>query len=429
MTIEPIRPLSQLSERELNAELDRAGVPVAPDLIPWIDNQLGIVDMVRRNGWDPAATPAFPMPEDRGSATLSPLGTVEYVEDLIRPGRIMVVAAEEGTGKSYAISGELGIRMAVAGGSFAGTWPILQTGPVLVLSEMHPDDDYQREDAILGSLELTRAALTNSYFRLTLATAAGDRPALQVPEWCDWITRWLRERSALLLILDTATAAAQVDPWGTDIQGVYRGLRGMVEAYPALCIALIVHLKKPQGRGERRISDVLGEWGRWCDVLLLLEADGLERVKLTSRKRVRRERRIVATKAGGLLIDAQELAGAGPKVAAAEVVAAIAAEPGMSIQRLAATLGVSRSTARKYADEVSGIVLIPGKRGALTCHLSDGDGEGTDMLMPGEEVGDVSPVTPHIEKGVTDTSLLTSPDPSADDLLQQVLDLTGGELL
>lgn len=376
MTAEPLRPLSQLPERELNAELDRAGIPVAPDLQEWVDNQLGIIEMVRRNGWETARA-AFPIPEDRGSATLSPLGTVEYVEDLIRPGRIVVVAAEEGTGKSYAISGELGIRMAVAGGSFAGTWPVLQTGPVLVLSEMHPDDDYQREDAILGSLELTRHALTNSYFRLTLATAAGDRPALQVPEWTEWITGWLRERGALLLILDTATAAAQVDPWGTDIQGVYRGLRGMVEAYPALCIALIVHLKKPQGRGERRISDVLGEWGRWCDVLLLLEGDGLERVKLTSRKRVRRERRIVATKAGGLLVDAQELAGTGgPKVAAADVLAAIAADPGLSIQRLAATLGVSRSTARKYADEVAGIVLLPGKRGALTCHLSDGVSEG-----------------------------------------------------
>jgi hypothetical protein len=80
----------------------------------------------------------FPEPEDRGTATLSALGGVEYVDDLIRPGRIVVVAAEEGAGKSYAIGGELAVRVAVAGGSFAGTWPVLRTGPVLYMSEMHP---------------------------------------------------------------------------------------------------------------------------------------------------------------------------------------------------------------------------------------------------------------------------------------------------
>ena len=39
-------------------------------------------------------------PEDRGTSTLSPLGDLEYVEDLMRPGRIVAVAAEEGTGKT-----------------------------------------------------------------------------------------------------------------------------------------------------------------------------------------------------------------------------------------------------------------------------------------------------------------------------------------
>ncbi len=79
---------------------------------------------------------------------------MEYVEDLIRPGRIVVVAAEEGSGKSYAIGGELAIRVAVAGGSFAGTWPVLRQGPVLYVSEMHADDDFGREATVLGSLEL-----------------------------------------------------------------------------------------------------------------------------------------------------------------------------------------------------------------------------------------------------------------------------------
>lgn len=317
-----------------------------------------------------AAPEAWPEPEDRGAAVLSELGGVEYVEDLILPGRIVVVAAEEGTGKSYAISGELAIRVAVAGGAFACTWPIRRTGPALVLSEMHPDDDYAREAAILAALELERDALAGRYYRLPLASAAGDRPALQVPEWREWIAGWLRDRGALLAVFDTATGAAQVDPWGGDIQGVYRGLRVMLEHYPELAIVLIVHLKKPSGRGERQISDVLGEWGRWCDVLLLLERDGATRVKLSTRKRVRHERRIVATKRDGLLIDPQDLSeGPAPKVPLSEVVAAIEANPGIGAGDLAQLLGVGRSTAQEYAQAAARAGLIDrrqeGPRGAF----------------------------------------------------------------
>ncbi|MFN8520921.1 MAG: hypothetical protein U0667_16355 [Chloroflexota bacterium] len=38
--------------------------------------------------------PNYPEPEDRGDATLSARGDVEYVSDLIRPGRIVVVSGE-----------------------------------------------------------------------------------------------------------------------------------------------------------------------------------------------------------------------------------------------------------------------------------------------------------------------------------------------
>jgi hypothetical protein len=112
-----------------------------------------------------------------------------------------------------------------------------------------------------------------------------------------------------------------------------------------------VHLKKPQGRGgERRLSDVLGEWGRWCDVILLMENDGasLERVKLTLRKRVRRERRLVATKRDGLLVEPADIEGTGPKVPLADVVAAVEADPGLSQRALAERLGVAESTVRSY---------------------------------------------------------------------------------
>lgn len=328
---------------------------------------------------EPVDPSTFPLPEDRSRAHLSDLGDVEYVEDLVRPGRIVVWAAEEGSGKSYTVSGELAMRVAWAGGTFAGIWPVVRSGPVLVLSEMHPDDDYVREDVVMGSLGLERGQLVLSYFRLDLMTAAGGRPALTVPEWRSWIVGWMRDNDVILMVVDTATGATQVDPWGREIQAVYASLRVMLAEYPQLAVILVVHLKKPQGKGEDRgISDVLGEWGRWCDVVVLQENDGLslERTKITTRKRVRRQRRIVATKSGGLLIDALDLEGglAGAKIPAHDILAAIRDNPDSSIAKLAEILGISPDTMTRYAAGLgAAVVVTPGPRRSRLVRLADSE--------------------------------------------------------
>lgn len=330
-----------LSELEIKARFDRTTASLGP--------RLGDRRSMPPEPVDPST---FPAPEDRGGAHLSPLGDTEYVEDLVRPGRIVVWAAEEGSGKSYAVAGELAIRVAAAGGSFAQSFEVKQRGPVLVLSEMHPDDDYNREDIVLASLELTRRDLAGRYYRLDLMTAAGGRPALTVPEWRIWAIDWLRAREAILLVVDTATGATQVDPWGREIQAVYANLRMMLSEYAQLAVVLIVHVRKPQGAGgERRLSDVLGEWGRWCDVVVLQENDGksLERAKITTRKRVRHQRRILVTKIGGLLKDPVDLsASPGSRVPIDDTIAAIREHPGATFQELAAILEVSKATAGRY---------------------------------------------------------------------------------
>lgn len=342
---------------------------------------------------------SFPEPEDRGDATLSDLGEVEYVEDLIRPGRIVVHAATEGSGKSYA-EGELSIRIAVAGGAFAGTWPVLVNGPVLVMSEMHADDDFVREAAILGTLGRTRDDLRGRYYRLPLLTAAGGPPALMVPEWRAWITTWLRDRGAVLLVVDTATGATQVDPWGKAIQQVYADLRLMLAEYPALAIVLVVHLRKADrtGRGKRDIGDVMGEWGRWADVVMLQENDGesLEFARLSVRKRVRRERRILVTKRNGLVVDPRDLdEAAGPKVAPDTVMAAIDAQPGITYAELGKVLGVSKDTASNYVRGLGSlVVIVEGKNRAKDVHPAPGrsvlgaeapNGAERAASVPGEE--------------------------------------------
>lgn len=323
------------------------------------------------------AAHGFPEPEDRGHARLSAMGEVEYVEDLIRPGRIVTWAAEEGSGKSFATE-ELAIRVALAGGSFAETWPVVDVGPVLVLSEMHADDDFEREERILAALGRSREELTGGLYRLPLMTAAGGAPALTSDEWRAYITGWCRSAGIKLMVFDTATGATQVEPWGTAIQEVFRNLRALIDELPQLAVICVVHLRKPHGRGTRAISDVLGEWGRWCDVVVLMEGDGLQRVKLSSRKRVRRERMISATKRDGLLVEAQDLtADAGPKVPLETVVAAVEEAPGIGMAELAKALGVTKRTASTYteAGEAAGLLRRDrtGPRGAIALYPA-GDG-------------------------------------------------------
>ncbi len=368
--------------------VDLPGLPEHGDVSDWLEHH-SKDDLVAAcaHPTSPSAA-AWPEPEDRGDAVLSALGAVEYVEDLVRPGHIVTVAAEEGTGKSFAVGGELAIRKAAAGGSFAGTWPIRKGGHVLVMSEMHSDDDFQREQTVLSALELERSALKGRYYRLPLMTAAHGKPALAELGWREWVLGWCKAHAIVLLVLDTATGATLVDPWGQQIQAVFRDLRLMLDGYPELAIVLVVHCKKPSnGHRPRGISDVIGEWARWCDTVLLLERDGPTRTRLTTFKRVRHERRIVVTKRGGLLVEPKDVSGdSGPKVPLEKVVDAVCASPGLTPAELGRLLKVTEKTARRYAAaaEASGDVHVDrtGPRGGLRMFppLANGNEPGNPVI-------------------------------------------------
>lgn len=405
---------------------------------PWEPSVDEIADLIEQGEH------GFPDPEDRGTATLSALGEVAYTDDLLRPGRIVVWAGEEGSGKSYTVSGELAIRTAVAGGTFA-VWPVLRTGPVLVLSEMHSDDDHGREETVLASLGLERAALGGRLYRLSLMTAAGMTPALDDAAWRPWIVEWMRERGVLLLVIDTATSATTIDPWGEEIRALFRRLRLMLADYPELAIILTVHLKKPTGRGERRISDVIGEWGRWADVLVLQENVGasLTQARLTLRKRVRTERRIVATKAGGLLVDATDAdMPSGPRVPLEDVVAAIVERPGVTAAQLGSRIGVTKRTAQTYAEAAEAEGLIErrrgGPRGSIALYPVEVTGkagntgkQGAFPVLAQSSPSDWESGKPRMGKRGSRLPLRSGdiPQQSEEELLQAIVDVTGGELL
>lgn len=303
--------------------------------------------------------PTWEPPEDRSQAVLSDWGDVEYVEDIGRPGRIIVVAAEEGTGKSYAFQGELGLRLAAAGGHWAETYEVLSNGPVLVVSEMPADEDFQREEQIMASLGITRAQLAGRYFRQDLNTAAMGHQILDSEQWRNNFLRWAEEHKPIALIIDPTTSATDADAWGKELRSMFRQLRLIQKAQPQLLIILVVHMKKPQGKGNanqmRQIDAVMGEYGRLNDVTIMMQNDGnsLDTVILSVRKRVKNQRRIRLTKRGGLLVDPQPIDNAPqPKVGLDHVHDIIREHPGITLMDLATKLEVAKRTASGYVDQL-----------------------------------------------------------------------------
>lgn len=326
------------------------------------------------NGHDAAS--AWPPLEDWGLAMPSALADVEYTEDLVRPGRILLVAAVEGVGKSVAIDGELAIRQCVAGGKFAGTWAIVRTGNVAVYSEMHRDDDLAYRDMVLAALGLEPSDLVGRYWHQNLMLTAGGEPALTSEAWRRAVIAECQERHIISLVVDTATVATGgLEPWGPKMVELMHHLRAMLATYPDLAIILVVHLRKPSGRGDRQITDVLGDWGKWCDALLLLEDDGANKTKLTTYKRVRHHHRVVCTRANGLLVEPVDISGktSMTKVAPEDLTAAVDPLDGARLDALAARFAITEKTVKNYvAKPGSGLETRkePGQHGKVRVYRS-----------------------------------------------------------
>jgi RecA-family ATPase len=292
----------------------------------------------------------FPEPEDWGLAVASPLAAVQYVEDLLKPGRILLIAAVEGVGKSYADL-ELGVRLAVAGGAFAETWAVQQRSKVWMLCEMPRDDSIGYRDRVLHALDLEPSALVGRFFYRDLMTAANGAPALLDDGWRTWATDWCAHHEVTTMFVDTATTGTGgQESWGEKMVRLYADLRVMQDKLPTLAIVLNVHLNKPNGRGQRTIASVLGDWAKWADIVLLLEEAGEGRTKLSLRKRVSRPRTIVARQRDGLLVEPMEVGGANERAAKErQLIAKLTEAPNQTRAELATALGWSEDTVKRYA--------------------------------------------------------------------------------
>lgn len=328
----------------------REAILAAPEWEPSVKNLTDEADSTPESVRNLTDGDWWEEPEDIGAYVRPPDADRQYVFDLVKPGRVLIVAGTEGQGKSTTAAGEIAIRLALGLGDVASTWPVLEPASVLLLSEMVREDEADREDQILAVLGRKRAELKGRYYRRPILGKDG-KPIITSVDRCTRLATWLSEKDVNVLMIDTGTSAtAGADPWGSEIQQVYACLRLMQYQYPALAIVVTVHFRKPQGRGDRQITDVIGEWARWADILLMMEADGtsLTRAKLTLRKRVSQERRIQVTKRDGLLVEPVDLENVGPKVSPDKVLATIIEHPGSSYTELGGLLGVTRNTAKDY---------------------------------------------------------------------------------
>jgi hypothetical protein len=226
---------------------------------------------------------------DASTATAPPDVDDWLVEDLLRPRQLAVLASTEGVGKSN-IRLELGIRYACGYGALFDTYGMGKAGDVLVFDEENgPREEFTREEAMLASLGLVRSIHMVLYHRIHYSgldlESAVDREAFD---------RLLTEYAPQLVILDTAGAMVG-EEHGKDFKKVIAFLKSMKEKHDC-AIVMVVHLVKPPRDGktagqklERTITDVMGQWTRSADVLMLVsETEDDEVILFRVRKRVPR---------------------------------------------------------------------------------------------------------------------------------------------
>jgi hypothetical protein len=200
-----------------------------------------------------------------------------------------VLASTEGVGKSN-IRLELAIRYACGHGALFDTYAMGKAGDVLVFDEENgPREEWQREEAMLASLGLTRSPHMALYHRVHYSGLDLENATHR-----EAFDRTLTLYAPQLVILDTAGAMVG-EEHGKDFKKVIAFLKQMKEKHDC-AIVLVVHLVKPprdgktQGKAiERVITDVMGQWTRSADVLMLVsETEDDEVILFRVRKRVTR---------------------------------------------------------------------------------------------------------------------------------------------
>ncbi len=274
-----------LTEAEVRERFDRATAD--PDRM---DRKAHDWQAGHPGGDERASSPGEPsgeLPDLADAARLVTPPDVDawYIVGLIRPGKLVYLAAGEGVGKSY-VRKEAELRLAVGIGSLFGHYPI--AGPVRVGTideENGPDEEWRREEELLPRLLLTRADLAGRYFRGSFLGLNLNAASAQA-----YIRRQVATFALDVLFLDTGGSMVD-EEYGPPLKGAVRFLRSLIREFPALAIVVCVHMVKPP-RGpniaapkRRALTDVMGQWTRQADVVAVMTDLGNDRIRWDLAKR------------------------------------------------------------------------------------------------------------------------------------------------
>jgi len=237
------------------------------------------------NGGTPEPAPDLPDLSEAACLVTPPDVDAWYIVGLIRPGKLVYIAAGEGVGKSY-VRKEAELRLAAGHGVLIGHYPI--AGPVRVGTideENGPDEEWRREEELLPRLGLVRADLAGRYFRGSFLGLNLNAASSQA-----YIRRQVATFALDVLFLDTGGSMVD-EEYGAPLKGAVRFLRSLIREHPTLAIVVCVHMVKPP-RGpniaapkRRALTDVMGQWTRQADVVAVMTDLGNDRVRWELAKR------------------------------------------------------------------------------------------------------------------------------------------------
>lgn len=241
--------------------------------------------------WDADVTSGKRRPWPKAASDIDPGAALDdewLIDGVVRPARLLVLAAAEGVGKSRARM-ELGMRLATGHGALFDHYRIPHRCRVLTIDvENGDDEEIRREEETLERLGIERAALED-YYRVSL-----DGLLLTNEEDQAYVLSAVGQTRPSLVIFDTGSSMVG-DEWGESLKGAIRFLRMVSREYRA-AVVVCVHLTKPSRQpraGQKaptqhgtQLSDVMGQWTRQADSVALMADLGADRIQWTMQKRV-----------------------------------------------------------------------------------------------------------------------------------------------
>jgi AAA domain len=327
--------------------------------------------------------PTYPKPTLLSQLVKPPWADAHLVRGLLPMGEDLVVAADDGVGKSHFIN-ELAFRVALVGGDAAGMWPIERRAPVCILSEMSDAEDWRRREALQRAFDLTRDELGVLIYRQRMRKTTTSGNPVADPCWVEDHIAWLRDTRIGLDIYDTAQGATGIDPWGAEFQSVFERFGQMRDEVPGLSTILAVHLNQGEHARPVNMKRVMGHWTKRAYGVLLMSRVGRTVIEFAPEKNVRLlTDRFRADYATGLLVPVgspktapEAVAPPTPgekvtKVSRSDQSRAIPVAPDCtSVLDFAKALGVGKSTAEVYIRDLLALGAIvegpPGERRTKT---------------------------------------------------------------